>query len=98
MREKYPTVKAVSVYARADARILRLMAEAVKTGKLVIPIGATMSLANAAKAHAAAEAWRNWQGAADQLKAGLFSRACINSSDAAICCAGLLTGVKATDR
>jgi NADPH:quinone reductase-like Zn-dependent oxidoreductase len=53
--EKYPAVKAVPVYARADANILRLMAEAVKTGRLVIPIGAKMPLENAAEAHAAAE-------------------------------------------
>ena len=53
--EKYPAVKVVPVYVRPDAKILRLMAEAVKAGKLVIPIGAKMSLKDAAKAHAAAE-------------------------------------------
>jgi NADPH:quinone reductase-like Zn-dependent oxidoreductase len=53
--EKYPAVKVVPIYVRPDPKILRLMAEAVKAGKLVIPIGAKMSLKDAAKAHAAAE-------------------------------------------
>lgn len=52
---KFPAVKAVPVYARPDAKILKLMAEDVKAGKLVIPIGAKMPLKGAAKAHAAAE-------------------------------------------
>lgn len=53
--EKYPAVKAVPVYARPDAKTLKLTAEAVKAGKLVIPIGAKMPLKDAAKAHAVAE-------------------------------------------
>jgi NADPH:quinone reductase-like Zn-dependent oxidoreductase len=53
--KNYPAVKPAPVYARADANILRMMAEAVKTGKLVIPIAAKMPLENAAQAHAAAE-------------------------------------------
>jgi NADPH:quinone reductase-like Zn-dependent oxidoreductase len=52
---KYPAVKAVPVYARADAKTLTLMADAVKAGKLVIPIGAKIPLKDAAEAHAAAE-------------------------------------------
>jgi len=52
---KYPAVKAVPVYAEANAKTLKLMADAVKAGKLVIPIGAKMPLKDAAKAHAAAE-------------------------------------------
>ncbi|MDP9146562.1 MAG: NADP-dependent oxidoreductase [Acidobacteriota bacterium] len=52
---KFPAVKAVPVYARPDAKTLKLMAEDVKAGKLVIPIGAKMPLKDAAKAHAAAE-------------------------------------------
>lgn len=53
--EKYPAVKVVPVYARPDAKILRLMAEAVEAGQLVIPIRAKMPLQEAAKAHAATE-------------------------------------------
>ena len=53
--EKYPAVKAVPIYSQPDAKTLRLMAEAVKAGKLVIPIGTKMPLKDAAKAHAAAE-------------------------------------------
>jgi NADPH:quinone reductase-like Zn-dependent oxidoreductase len=51
----YPTVRVVPVYVRADAKILQLMATAVKDGKLVIPIGPTIALKDAAKAHAVAE-------------------------------------------
>ena len=53
--KEYPTVRVVPVYARPDAKILQLMAVAVKDGKLVIPIGPKMALKDAAKAQAAAE-------------------------------------------
>ena len=52
---KYPTVKVVPVYATPDARILEFMAEAVRDGKLVIPISRKLALSEAAVAHAAAE-------------------------------------------
>jgi NADPH:quinone reductase-like Zn-dependent oxidoreductase len=53
--EKYPTVKVVPVYATADAKTLQFMAEAVRDGKLVIPIGRKLPLSEAAEAQAAAE-------------------------------------------
>jgi NADPH:quinone reductase-like Zn-dependent oxidoreductase len=53
--EKYPTVKVVPVYATPDARTLQFMAEAVRDGKLVIPISRKMPLREAAQAQAAAE-------------------------------------------
>jgi NADPH:quinone reductase-like Zn-dependent oxidoreductase len=53
--EKYPNVKVVPVYATPDAKTLQFMAEAVRDGKLVIPIGQKLPLSEAAKAQAAAE-------------------------------------------
>jgi NADPH:quinone reductase-like Zn-dependent oxidoreductase len=53
--EKYPTVKVVPVYATPDAKTLQFMAEAVRDGRLVIPISRKMPLSEAAEAHAAAE-------------------------------------------
>jgi len=53
--EKYPTVKVVPVYATPDAKTLQFMAEAVRDGKLVIPISRELPLSEAAEAHAAAE-------------------------------------------
>jgi NADPH:quinone reductase-like Zn-dependent oxidoreductase len=53
--EKYPTVKVVSVYATADRKTLQFMAEAVRDGKLTIPIGPRLPLSKAAEAQAAAE-------------------------------------------
>ena len=53
--KEYPTVRVVPIYVRPDAEILQLMAAAVKGGKLVIPMGPTIPLKDAAKGHAAAE-------------------------------------------
>jgi NADPH:quinone reductase-like Zn-dependent oxidoreductase len=53
--EKHPTVKVVPVYATPDAKTLQFMAEAVRDGKLVIPISGKLPLSKAAEAQAAAE-------------------------------------------
>jgi NADPH:quinone reductase-like Zn-dependent oxidoreductase len=53
--EKYPTATVVPVYATPDAKTLQFMAEAVRDGKLVIPISRKLPLRNAAEAQAAAE-------------------------------------------
>jgi NADPH:quinone reductase-like Zn-dependent oxidoreductase len=53
--EKYPTVKVVPVYATPDAKTLQFMGEAVRDGKLVIPISRKLPLSKAAEAQAAAE-------------------------------------------
>jgi NADPH:quinone reductase-like Zn-dependent oxidoreductase len=53
--ETYPTVKVVPVYATPDAKTLQFMAEAVRDGKLVIPISRKLPLSKAAEAQAAAE-------------------------------------------
>src|SRR6202167_2858968 len=53
--ETYPSVKVVPVYATPDAKILQFMAEAVRDGKLVIPISRKLPLSEAAEAQAAAE-------------------------------------------
>jgi len=52
---EFPDVKAVFVFSRFDRRTLEFMAEAVRDGKLVIPISQTLPLSEAAKAQAAAE-------------------------------------------
>jgi NADPH:quinone reductase-like Zn-dependent oxidoreductase len=52
---KYPSVKVVFVFSKFDRKTLEFMAEAVRDGKLVIPIGRKMPLSEAAEAHAAAE-------------------------------------------
>ena len=51
--KEYPSVKVVQVYAQPDTKILLYMAQAVRNGKLVIPIGRTLPLSDAAKGHAA---------------------------------------------
>jgi NADPH:quinone reductase-like Zn-dependent oxidoreductase len=51
----YPSVKMVHVFSHFDRQTLQFMAEAVRDGKLVIPIGPKMPLSKAAEAHAAAE-------------------------------------------
>jgi len=51
----YPSVKVAAVYSTADRKTLELMAEAVRDGKLVIPIGRKLLLSQAAEAQAAAE-------------------------------------------
>ena len=53
--EKYPTVKVVPVYSTPDAKTLQFMAEAVRDGKLVIPISLKLPLGKAAEGQAAAE-------------------------------------------
>ncbi len=52
---KYPSVKVVPVFSHFDRGTLQYMAEAVRDGKLVIPIGAKMPLREAAEAQALAE-------------------------------------------
>lgn len=52
---RYPSVKVVPVVATADAKTLQFMAEAVRDGKLVIPISQKLPLSEAADAQAAAE-------------------------------------------
>ena len=54
-RERGATVKAVFVFSKFDRTTLEFMAEAVRDGKLVIPISETLPLREAAEAHAAAE-------------------------------------------
>jgi len=53
--EKYPSVKVVPVFAKPDAKTLQFMAEAVRDGKLLIPINRKLPLSNAAEGQAAAE-------------------------------------------
>ena len=53
--EKYPTANVVPVYATPDAKTLQFMTEAVRDGKLVIPISRKLPLSKAAEAQAAAE-------------------------------------------
>jgi len=53
--EKYATVKVVPVYATPDPKTLQFMAEAVRDGKLAIPISRKLPLSKAAEAQAAAE-------------------------------------------
>jgi NADPH:quinone reductase-like Zn-dependent oxidoreductase len=52
---KYPSVKVVAVFSKFDRGTLQFMAEAVRDGKLVIPISRKMPLREAAQAQAAAE-------------------------------------------
>src|ERR1700679_1330079 len=52
---KYPAVKVVPVFSKFDRKTLEFMGEAVRDGKLVIPIGEKLSLSEAAEAQAAAE-------------------------------------------
>jgi NADPH:quinone reductase-like Zn-dependent oxidoreductase len=49
----YPSVKVVLVYAAPDAKILVYMAQAVKAGKLKIPIGRKWPLKDAEQGHVA---------------------------------------------
>jgi NADPH:quinone reductase-like Zn-dependent oxidoreductase len=53
--DRYPSAKVAPVYATPDAKTLQFMAEAVRDGKLVIPISRKMPLSKAAEAQAAAE-------------------------------------------
>ena len=52
---KYPSVKAVFVFSKFERKTLKFMAEAVRDGKLVIPISLKLPLSEAAKAQAMAE-------------------------------------------
>jgi NADPH:quinone reductase-like Zn-dependent oxidoreductase len=51
----YPSVKLVHVFSKFDRRTLEFMAEAVRDGKLVIPISHKLPLREAAEAQAEAE-------------------------------------------
>jgi NADPH:quinone reductase-like Zn-dependent oxidoreductase len=53
--EKFPAVKVVKVFSSADRKTLEFMAEAVRDGKLVIPLGPRIPLSQAAEGQAAAE-------------------------------------------
>jgi NADPH:quinone reductase-like Zn-dependent oxidoreductase len=52
---EYPSVKVVKVFSKFDRKTLEFMAEAVRDGKLVIPIGLKLPLREAANAQAMAE-------------------------------------------
>jgi NADPH:quinone reductase-like Zn-dependent oxidoreductase len=52
---KFPSVKVVTVFSKFDRETLEFMAEAVRDGKLVIPIGPRLPLSQAAEAQAATE-------------------------------------------
>ena len=52
---EYPSIKVVTVFSKFDRKTLEFMAEAVRDGKLVIPIGQKLPLSEAAEAQAAAE-------------------------------------------
>ncbi len=52
---QYPSVKVVHVFSKFDRKTLEFMAEAVRDGKLVIPISQKLPLSEAAKAQATAE-------------------------------------------
>jgi NADPH:quinone reductase-like Zn-dependent oxidoreductase len=51
----YPSVKVVHVFSKFDRKTLEFMADAVRDGKLVIPISQKLPLSEAAEAQAAAE-------------------------------------------
>ncbi len=52
---KYPSVKVAPVFSHFDRGTLQFMAEAVRDGKLTIPISLRLPLSEAANAHALAE-------------------------------------------
>ncbi|MFZ0275913.1 MAG: NADP-dependent oxidoreductase [Candidatus Sulfotelmatobacter sp.] len=52
---KYPSVRLVHVFSKFDRKTLEFMAEAVRDGKLVIPISEKLPLSEAAEAQAEAE-------------------------------------------
>jgi NADPH:quinone reductase-like Zn-dependent oxidoreductase len=52
---KYPSVKVAAVFSHFDRDTLQYMAEAVRDGKLVIPIGEKLPLSDAAEAQALVE-------------------------------------------
>ena len=51
----YPSISTVFVFSKFDRKALEFMAEAVRDGKLVIPVSQKLPLSEAAKAQAAAE-------------------------------------------
>ncbi len=51
----YPSVKVVHVFSKFDRKTLEFMAQAVRDGKLVIPISQKLPLSDAAEAQATAE-------------------------------------------
>ena len=51
----YPSVKVVKIFSKFDRKTLESMAEAVRNGKLAIPISLKLPLSEAAKAHAMAQ-------------------------------------------
>jgi NADPH:quinone reductase-like Zn-dependent oxidoreductase len=53
--DAYPSVKVVHVFSKFDRKTLEFMAEAVRDGKLLIPISQKLPLSEAAEAQAAAE-------------------------------------------
>jgi NADPH:quinone reductase-like Zn-dependent oxidoreductase len=52
---QHPSVTVVPVFSKFDRKTLQFMAEAVRDGKLVIPISRKLPLSEAAEAQAAAE-------------------------------------------
>src|SRR6202162_2940300 len=52
---KYPSVRVAHVFSKFDRKTLEFMAEAVRDGKLVIPISQKLALSDAAEAQATAE-------------------------------------------
>jgi NADPH:quinone reductase-like Zn-dependent oxidoreductase len=52
---EYPSVKVEAVFSKFDRKMLEFMAEAVRDGKLVIPISQKLPLSKAAEAQATAE-------------------------------------------
>jgi NADPH:quinone reductase-like Zn-dependent oxidoreductase len=52
---KYSSVRVIPVFAKPDRNTLQVMAEAVRDGKLVIPISRELPLSKAAEAHSIAE-------------------------------------------
>jgi NADPH:quinone reductase-like Zn-dependent oxidoreductase len=52
---EYPSIKVVFVFSHFDRKTLEFMAEAVRDGKLVIPISQRLPLSEASEAQAAAE-------------------------------------------
>ncbi len=52
---EYPSVKVVKIFSKFDRKTLESMAEAVRNGKLAIPISLKLPLSEAAKAHAMAQ-------------------------------------------
>jgi NADPH:quinone reductase-like Zn-dependent oxidoreductase len=52
---EYPSISVKTMQVKADPRVLAHMAEAVRSGRLSIPLGQRFALKDANKAHAAAE-------------------------------------------